>query len=145
MSKEMVRRDPVDAVASFFNLSRQWDRAFAPFDGERGERMMMPAMDVVESEDALAIAVELPGMKKDAVKITIENGVLTISGEKTFEKDENHKDFHRVERRFGAFHRSVTLPRQLDAEKAEAGFEDGVLTIRIPRSEAAKPKQLEIK
>ena len=84
-------------------------------------------------------------MKKNDVKITIENGVLTISGEKKFEKEETHKDFHRVERRFGAFHRSVNLPRQLDANTAEAAFEDGVLTVRIPRSEAAKPKQLEIK
>lgn len=145
MAQETVRRDPLEVFAPFFNLSRPLNRVIEGLEGERGDRMVMPAMDVVETEEHLTISTELPGMKKDAVKITIENGVLTISGEKTFEKDETKRDFHRVERRFGSFRRSVTLPRELDANQAEASFEDGVLTIRIPRSEAAKPKQLEIR
>ena len=143
MAKELVRRDPFDVFTPFFNLNRSWNRMLDSAAGE--ERMLVPAMDIVETEDHLVISTELPGMKKDAVKITIENGVLTVSGEKKFEKEAQHKDYHTMERRFGSFHRSVTLPRQLSAENAEAAFEDGVLTIRIPRSEEAKPKQLEIK
>ena len=145
MAKELVRRDPFDVFTPFFNLNRTWSRMLDNVPGERHERMLVPAMDVIESEDHLVITAELPGMAKDAVKITIENGVLTLSGEKKFEHEEEHKDFHSMERRYGAFHRSVTLPRQLDADKAEASFENGVVTIRIPRSEEAKPKQLEIK
>jgi len=145
MAKQLVRRDPFDVFAPFMSLGRQWDRMFGTADGEHGERMMVPPMDVAESPDALTITAELPGLKKDAVKITIENGVLTLSGEKKFEKEEKTKDYHCVERRFGTFHRSVTLPSQVDAEKAQAQFEDGVLTITIPRLEAAKPKHLEIK
>jgi len=144
MAKELVRRDPFDVFTPFFNLNRTFNRML-DVPGERNERMLVPAMDVVESEDHLVISAELPGMSKDAVKITIENGVLTLSGEKKYEQVEEHKDFHSMERRFGSFHRSVTLPRQLDADKAEASFENGVLTIRIPRSEEAKPKQLEIR
>lgn len=143
MAKELVRRDPFDVFTPFFNLNRSWNRMLDSAAGE--ERMLVPAMDIVETENHLVISTELPGLKKDAVKITVENGVLTISGEKKFEKEEQSKDYHTMERRFGSFHRSVTLPRQLSPDKAEAGFEDGVLTIRIPRSEEAKPKQLEIK
>ena len=75
----------------------------------------------------------------------IENGVLAISGEKKTESEEEKKGFHLMERRFGSFHRTVTLPRKLDSSKAEASFGDGVLAIRIPRSEEAKPRELEIK
>jgi len=145
MAKEMVRRDPFDVFAPFLNLNRSWNSVLEGLQGERGERMLVPAMDVMEGEDHLEISTELPGLKKADVKITIENGVLTISGEKRFEKEDKQKDFHRMERRFGSFHRSITLPRELDTEKADASFADGVLTIRIPRTEASKPKQLEIK
>jgi HSP20 family protein len=105
---------------------------------------MKPAMDIAESEDELTISVELPGLKKDDVKLSIENGVLTLSGEKRFESEEKKQDYHRVERSYGSFHRSISLPSQMDAANAEASFEDGVLEIRIPRAETAKPKQIEI-
>ena len=145
MPKEMVRREPLDVFSPFFNFSRTFDRAVESLQADRGQRAIVPAMDVVEAEDHLLITAELPGMKKDAVKITIENGVLAISGEKKTESDEEKKGFHLMERRFGSFHRTVTLPRKLDAGKAEASFEDGVLAIRIPRSEEAKPRELDIK
>ena len=111
---------------------------------DRGPQMVMPAMNVVEGEDHLLISAELPGVPKDAVKITIENGVLTVAGEKKSDADESQKGFHLMERRFGSFRRTVTLSRKLDANKAEASYADGVLTIRIPRSEEAMPRELEI-
>lgn len=145
MANEIARREPLDVFSPFFNFSRTWDRAVESLQSDRGQRSIVPAMDVVEAEDHLLITAELPGMKKEDVKITIENGVLAISGEKKNASEEEKKGFHLMERRFGAFRRTVTLPRKLDAAKAEASFEDGVLGVRIPRSEEAKPRELEIK
>jgi len=145
MANEIARREPLDVFSPFFNFSRTWDRAVESLQSDRGQRSIVPAMDVVEAEDHLLITTELPGMKKEDVKITIENGVLAISGEKKNASEEEQKGFHLMERRFGAFRRTVTLPRKLDAAKAQASFEDGVLAVRIPRSEEAKPRELEIK
>jgi len=145
MSNDTLRRSSLDVLTPFFNLSRTWDRAVEGQQADRGQRMVMPAMNVIEAEDHLLISTELPGVPKDSVQITIENGVLAISGEKMSDAEETQKAFHLMERRFGKFHRTVTLSRKLDANKAEASYADGVLTIRIPRSEEAKPKQLEIK
>ena len=144
MSKETLRRDSLDVLTPFFNLTRTWDRAVESQQADRGQRMVMPAMNVIEGEDYLLISAELPGVPKDSVKITVENGVLAVSGEKKNDAEETQKGFHLMERRFGAFHRTVTLSRKLDASKAEASYADGVLTIRIPRSEEAKPRELEI-
>ena len=144
MAKQLVRRDPFDVFSPFFAFSRRFNDLMPEGPSENGGRMILPAMDVAESEDSLTIQAELPGLKKDEVKITIENGVLTLSGEKKFEKEEKQKDYHLVERRYGSFHRQITLPSQMDADKAKASFEDGVLKVEIPKLEVAKPKQLEI-
>ncbi len=108
-------------------------------------RALRPAMDVEEDENHITVKTELAGVPKDDVNITIEDGVLTITGEKRSDRETKDKNYHLVERSFGAFHRSLTLPSGVDADKAAATFEDGVLKIEIPKSEAAKPKKLEIK
>ena len=145
MGKDLVRRDPFDVFAPFFHLNRRWGDAMRGFYGNDSEnRMIAPAMDVAETADELVLTAELPGLPKDELKITIEDGVLTISGEKKLEKEEKAKDYHVVERRYGKFHREVTLPSQVDASKAEASFEDGVLRIRVPKAETAKPRELKI-
>ena len=145
MGKDLVRRDPFDVFAPFVHFNRRWNEAFRGVYGdEPTNRMIVPAMDVVETQDELVLTAELPGLPKEEVKITIEDGVLTISGEKKFEKKEEGKDYYLVERRYGTFHREVTLPSQVDASKALASFENGVLTIRVPKAEAAKPREIEI-
>ena len=144
MAKQLVRRDPYDVLSPFFAFSRRFNDLLAEHPAENGSRMLAPAMDVSETENGLTISAELPGLAKKDVKITIENGVLTLSGEKSSVKTEEKKDFHCVERRFGTFHRQVSLPTQVDPDRAQASFENGVLTIEIPKLEAAKPKQLEI-
>jgi HSP20 family protein len=141
MNKELVRKDPLDFFTPFFDFTRRLDE-YAGRKNEGG--MIVPAVDISETEDALVLHAELPGLKKDQVKITIEDGVLTIAGEKNFETEEKKKDYHRVERRFGSFHRSFTLPNNVDHGKAKAEFADGVLTVTLPKSEAAKPRQVEI-
>ena len=103
-----------------------------------------PLADITEDDKEYLIKTELPEMKKEDVKVTVENGVLTISGERKFEKEEKKKKYHRVERGYGTFMRSFTLPDDADANKIKADFKNGVLTLRLLKSEHAKPKQIEV-
>jgi HSP20 family protein len=91
------------------------------------------------------IKAELPDIKKEAVKVTVEDGVLTIQGERNREKEEKGKKYHRVERSYGRFVRSFTLPDSVDAAAVKAEYADGVLNLHLPKSEKAKPKQIEVK
>ena len=103
----------------------------------------MPLVDIDETEDAFLVKAELPGVEKDDVKLAIENGILTIRGEKKIEtKDQKH---HRVECAYGSFVRSFTLPQTIKAEDVEAEYKNGILNLTIPKSEELKPKQIEIK
>ncbi len=103
-----------------------------------------PLADITEDEREYLIKAELPELKREDVKVTVENGVLTISGERKFEKEEKKRKFHRVERGYGTFMRSFTLPDDADANKVKAEFKSGLLTVHLPKSEHAKPKQIEV-
>jgi HSP20 family protein len=114
---------------------------------EDGARLLAPALDITEDDQAYTVTTELPGLKKEDVKIQVEDGTLTISGEKRAEKETDGKDrsWHRMERRYGSFLRTVSLPTAVAVESADAKFEDGVLTITLPKREDVKPKTLKIK
>lgn len=103
-----------------------------------------PALDVHDEKDNLVVQVELPGMKKDGINISLHDGVLTISGERKAERDQKEGETFRSERYFGKFQRSVTLPTQVDGDKVQAAYKDGVLTVTLPKAEAAKPKQISV-
>src|SRR3981189_1520800 len=103
-----------------------------------------PLVDIIEDDKEYIIKAELPGVKKEEVKVAVENGVLTISGERKLESEEKNKKYHRVERAYGLFARSFTLPDVADAEKVKAEFKDGELRIHLPKSEKAKTKQIEV-
>src|SRR5881398_967242 len=103
-----------------------------------------PLADITEDEKEYVIKAELPELKREDVKVTVENGVLTITGERKFEKEEKKKKYHRVERGYGTFVRSFTLPDDADANKVKAEFKTGLLTVHLPKSEHAKPKQIEV-
>lgn len=109
------------------------------------EGMMSLALDVVEKDDDLVVKATLPGIKADDIDITIDNGMLTIQGEVQEEHAEEGERYHLRERRYGAFCRSVALPVGVDADKATAEFEDGVLTLTLPKVEEAKPKRIAVK
>src|SRR3954468_23796881 len=98
----------------------------------------VPTADITEDEKEYLIKAELPDLRKEDVKVTVENGVLTISGERKLEKEEKGKKYHRVERAYGSFARSFTLPEDADAEKIQAEFKDGILSVRLPKNEKAK-------
>ena len=101
-------------------------------------------MDVAETADALTLYAELPGLSREDVDITLENNVLTVRGERKFEKDVKEESFHRIERAYGAFSRSFTLPTNVKNDGVEATFKDGVLTVRIPKAEEAKSRKIAI-
>jgi HSP20 family protein len=104
-----------------------------------------PALDISERKDAYLVTVELPGVKLDDLEITLEDGLLTIQGERHFAHDSSEQQFHRVERCYGAFRRSITLPAHVQADAVEATVEDGVLQIVVPKAEEAKPKRIQVR
>lgn len=115
-----------------------------PMEGVSG-RAWLPPVDVREKDDALMFAVELPGLSKEDVDITLENNVLTIAGERKFEKEAKGEEYHRLERSYGHFTRSFTLPSSVRTDKVDANFDNGVLHIRLPKQESAKPKKISIR
>lgn len=104
-----------------------------------------PLVDIAEDDKEYLIKVELPEIHKDDVKVTVENGALTISGERKAEKEEKGRKFHRVERYYGRFERSFTIPDDAEAENVKAEFKDGMLRVHLAKSEKARPKQIEVK
>jgi HSP20 family protein len=110
-----------------------------------GDARLAPPMDVVEKPDELILTAEIPGIRKEDVKIELEDGLLSISGHKEESKTEETEQLRRSERRYGAFYRSMTLPASVNAEKILAEMENGVLTVHLPKREAAKPKTIPVK
>ena len=104
-----------------------------------------PLVDITEDDKEYLIKVEVPEIKRNEIKVTVENGVLVIAGERKFEKEEKGRKYHRIERSYGSFGRSFDLPDDADANKVNAEFKDGLLSVHIAKSEAARPKQIEVK
>lgn len=126
-------------------MDRVFDRFFNPSTTE-GLSIWAPAVDVRETNDELHVTAELPGLKPEDVNVTVENGVLTISGEKKQEVQEGKEDgdYYLFERRYGRFERSFTLPRSVNADRVKARFENGILTVALPKAEEAKPRKVQI-
>ena len=104
-----------------------------------------PSVDIIEDDKEWLVKADLPEVKKEDVKVTVENSVLTITGDRKLEKEEKDKKYHRVERSYGTFLRSFTLPDAADGTKVNAEFKDGVLKVHLPNNEKAKPKAIEVK
>lgn len=133
-----------------FSLRDEIDRLFNNFfqrvPEERAEPqgIWYPSLDIEESKDNIKVIAELPGMKKEDIKLTVTEGELVIQGERKFEKEEKDKTYHRIERSYGKFKRTITLPTKIETDKAQATYEQGILIITIPKSEKAKPKEIGI-
>jgi len=127
-------------------VGRVFDSLFTDIDGDGNiVTQWIPRADVSERGDAYVIKAELPGVSKDDVKITLDENVLTVKGEKKQEKEEKDRNYHRVERSYGSFERSFRLPTSVKSDKIDAMYKDGVLTITLPKAEEAKPKEIEVK
>ena len=138
-----------DVFPGFFNLRSEINRMFDEFAGRQPSRDVeqstwYPMVDISETEEQITLRAELPGMKKEDIHLSVENNTLTISGEKKAEREEKNEQYHRVERTYGRFTRSFTLPVTVDSEKVKASYANGVLTLALPKVEAAKPKQIAI-
>lgn len=136
--------------ADLRRLNQVLDAAFTgwPFATESGDLMTSawtPPTDIFEDADGLKILVELPGLRPEDVKLTVENLTLTIRGEKKQVAEEQTTKVHRYERSYGAFERSFALPSTVDVERVVAKFEHGVLTVTLPKAEKAKPRSIEVK
>ena len=131
-------------------MGRLMDEAFndflapvAPGDESLGTDWM-PVVDIREDDEKLMFLAEMPGLDRDQVELTLENNVLTLSGERKLERDEEKEHYHRIERAYGSFSRSFRLPSNVDTQQAKATFKDGLLSIELPKSESTRPKKLEI-
>lgn len=112
--------------------------------GERSLRVTLPAVDVYEEKDAIVVKAEVPGLDKDEVEVQVSGSVLTIKGEKRKQEEVKDQHYYRSERSYGAFSRTLELPAEVKAEAATAVLKNGVLEIRLPRSEAARPRQIKV-
>ena len=133
----------------FFNplrdLQREIDKVFDGFfRGSRQDLGFFPAVDVYETPDSVVVEVEVPGMKKDNIKITVEDNILRIQGEKKLEREDKDKNYYVVERSYGTFERAFRLPEYVDMEKIKAKFENGILTITLPKKEEEKKKVIDV-
>jgi HSP20 family protein len=126
-------------------INRLFDGAFVRSSDETNLTRWTPAVDIVETEHNLVVKADLPDIKPDELDIRVENNILTIRGERKFEKKENESDYLRVERCYGAFSRSFSLANTVNAEAIQADYKNGVLTLNIPKREEAKPKQIKVR
>src|SRR5436190_16251800 len=141
----LVRWEPIRELDSLqSDMNRLFDRFFDGRTTNGTSPRWIPAMDLLETEDHLVLRGDLPGLTEDDIEIEIKDNVLTVSGERKADKEEKGEGYYRVERAFGNFSRSLTLPKGVDAEKVEANFDKGILEVRIPKPAEAKPTRVQI-
>jgi len=146
----LVRWDPFRELEDMSErLNRVFARPSLRQSGSSKEAMTvadwMPTVDISETDGEYVIKAELPEVKKEDVRVTVEDGVLTLQGERRQEKEEKGKKFHRVERSYGSFVRSFTLPESVDEGAVKAEYKDGVLNLHLPKTEKVKPKAIDVK
>ncbi|MCS7313358.1 MAG: Hsp20/alpha crystallin family protein [Acidobacteria bacterium] len=145
--RELRRWDPFREME---RLTERMERLFEEFfptvrREEEREYVWAPAVDVYENDKAYVVEVDLPGLKKEDVKVTLQNNVLTIQGERRLAREEKGVDYHRQERFYGKFLRSFTLPEMVDADKVSAEFKDGVLRLTLPKREPSAGRVIDVK
>jgi len=143
---QLTRRSPNRTLRT---LQREVDSLFDRFFDRSGDdqgtsAVWSPRTDLVEKDDAFHLRLDVPGMSKEDISINLQNGTLTVSGERTSERTEEDEEYVRVERAFGTFHRTFRLPDAVDEDNIEAAYEDGVLTIHVPKTEENTRRQIEI-
>ena len=143
----LIRWEPAREINS---LQQEMNRLFGSFfdtptpSAGNGPRRWIPAMDLVETDEHFVLRADLPGMSEGDIDLSLEDNVLTVSGERKSEHEEKREGFYRVERAFGSFSRSLTLPEGVDGDAIAATFDSGVLEVRIPKPEQRKPRKLQI-
>ena len=145
-AKDLIPNLQRTAASAFAPLQREFNRFFDELgDNWHAFALAAPRMDAVDTKAGLEVSVELPGLTRDQVKITVDDDMLTVSGEKISEHEESKDNYRVLERSYGEFSRSIYLPRSLDPEKISAEMKDGVLKIVVPKRDGAQSKTIEIK
>jgi len=142
----IIRWDPYrDVVTLRERMNRLFDDAFSSREqGDLTAGTWSPSVDIHEKDKELVLTAEIPGVKEEDVDVEIEDNVLTLRGKKEFEKETKEDDYHRIERSYGSFYRSFTLPTNVDQDKIEANFDDGLLRITMPKKPELKPKKVNV-
>jgi len=144
----LIRWDPFREMSSLqerMNRLMSDFRTRSPFgEEEMAQGAWIPPVDIYETKESIVLNVELPGVTKDDISLEVKDSTLTIRGEKKLEKDVKEENFHRMERTYGSFTRAFTLPSTVQQDKVKAKFRDGILEIRLPKAEEAKPKQIKV-
>ena len=146
----VMRWDPFRDLTSIQDeMNQMFDRVFgrrgSSAEAAGGRATWAPAVDISERKDAYVVTVEVPGVKPEDLDVTLEDGLLTIQGERRMEEETSERQYHRVERRYGGFRRSITLPSQVRSDSIEADYSDGVLQVVVPKAEEAKPKKITVR
>ncbi len=140
--------DPFKELSAIHDRMNQlFDETFLPGRGSEAApaaAMWSPAVDVYESGDDIVVKAEIPGIDRDDVAVEVKDGILTLRGERKFEKEEKEENYHRIERSYGTFVRSFALPSSVDTEKVEASLKDGVLEVKLSKKELAKPRKVKV-
>jgi HSP20 family protein len=141
-----------DPFRDLLSIQDEMNQAFRRVMGAGGQgepasegRLWAPAIDISERKDAYIVTAELPGVRPEDLDVSLEDGVLTINGERQFSQESSEQQWHRVERRYGAFRRTITLPTRTKADEIEASFENGVLEVVVPKAEEARPRKIQIR
>ena len=141
----IVRWRPIRDVLSLQDdINHMFEDMWGAREGETQMMRSMPPADIVEDKEHYSVSLEVPGLKKEDIKVTLKENTLIISGEKKKEAEEKDKTYHRVERSYGNFVRTFELPMEVNANKINAEFKDGILTITLPKSEESKPKEIQV-
>jgi HSP20 family protein len=138
----IIRWDPFREMTQ---VQSQFNRLMDQMWGNGRQESWLPAVDVFDNNDAVVIKAELAGMDPDDIQIEVEDNVLTIKGERRFEEKVDDERYYRVERRYGSFQRSLALPQGVRPDEIQAGYDDGILTVTVPKAEEEKPKKIEVK
>ena len=142
--KHLKRWDPFRELVS---LRDDMDRLFSSFFGRQREEMegfWSPIVDIEENNENFLVKAEIPGLKKEDIKISVRGNLLSVSGERKHESETKGKTFHRIERSYGKFSRTITLPSDVESDKVKATYKDGILTISLPKPESLKQKEIEV-
>lgn len=150
-SKELVKKETTGPMVAFQDMEKWFEDAFRrPFSFlshpmMRGAEEIVPTVDILENNGDIVVKAELPGVKKEDIDITLTDDTITISGEKKKEEEVKKKDYYRYESSYGSFCRTFSLPSEVQSDKAKTKMKDGVLEIRIPKTEEAKKKEVKVK
>jgi HSP20 family protein len=140
-----------DPFRDLLSIQDEMNQVFRRAIGQGGQseasegRLWAPAIDISERKDAYIVTAEVPGVRPEDLDVSLEDGVLTIKGERRFSQESSEQQWHRVERRYGAFRRTITLPTRTKADEIEASFENGLLEVVVPKAEEARPRKIQIR